>query len=102
MDDLIQHLKEQGFEEDAAGRQAAQQNAEAQGMGANGEYTVLDVLTRGEVVVTIEQNQAPEDVGGLTAVVTHPPLAIVASPKGRVAANPEDVTLVAALVDQLS
>lgn len=67
----------------------------------NGEYSVGDVFVRGECVVVVEQNQAPEDLGGMKAVVTHPPLAIIESPKGRVAFNPTDVKLAEVLVSEL-
>lgn len=92
-----------GFSRDADSKRAAESNAEANGMSRNGPYTVQDVFVRGDVVITVEQNQSPEDFGGgMTAVITHPPLAIIASPKGRVAFNPQDVPLAQSLVDQFS
>lgn len=100
---LAETLLDLGFTRDEASKSAAEANAEANGMSSNGAYVVQDVFVRGEVVVTVEQNQAPEDFGGgMSAIVTHPPLAIIASPKGRVAFNPEDLELAANLANELS
>lgn len=68
------------------------------GMQDNGPYEVLACWTRGQTVVLVEQNTAPDDLGGgMTAVITHPPVAVIEGPRGRVAASPLDVALV---VDQ--
>jgi len=71
-------------------------------MHDNGPYDVRQVFTKGDVVVLVEQNTAPEDMGGMSAVVSHPACAIIESPKGRVAFNPEDVELAENLVNELS
>lgn len=102
MTTLVESLKAVGFTDDQAGLQAAVQNAEAQGLSLNGRYEVHSVLTKGDVIVTVEQNEAPENIGGLDAVVTHPACAVVASPKGRVAFNPEDISLGLQLVAELA
>jgi hypothetical protein len=102
MSALSDKLTSLGFTDDAKAKQAAEDNAQAQDLSANGEYIVEGVFTKDDVVVTVEQNQAPEDLGGLTAVVTHPPVAVIASPKGRIAFNPEDAELAETLVTQLS
>lgn len=99
---LADTLTALGFTADAQAKAVAEENAEAQGLSTNGDYTVHDVYTKGDVVVTVEQNQAPEDLGGLSALVTHPPVAVVASPKGRVAFNPADVDLAVRLVAELA
>lgn len=101
MDALADKLIELGFTADAEAKGVAEANAVEHGMHENGPYVVHHVFTKGDVVVTIEQNTAPEDLGGMTAVVTHPPCAIIASPKGRVAFNPDDTDLAAALLDEL-
>lgn len=102
MSTLSDKLTSLGFTADDKAKQAAIDNADAQELSHNGDYTVHDVFTKGDVVITVEQNQAPEDLGGLTAVVTHPPVAVIASPKGRVAFNPADVDLAEILVNDLS
>lgn len=100
---LADTLKRLGFIEDERGRAAAETNAETAGVNDNGTYTVQAVYVRDNIVVTVEQNQAPEQLGdGMTAVVTHPPLAVIASPKGRVAFNPADTELAGSLVEQLA
>lgn len=95
-------LLSQGFTLDEASRSAAQQNADAQGMSVNGPYVVESVHVKGDVLVSVERNQSPEDLGGYTALVTHPALAVVTSPKGRIACNPNDVELVLSVVGDLS
>lgn len=95
-------LLAEGFVADETSRDAVQQNAEAQNMSLNGAYLVLNVYVRNDVLVTIEKNESPEDLGGYTAIIQHPALAIVTSPKGRVAVNPTDVDLVLSVVSDLS
>lgn len=99
---LAETLTKLGFKADSKAKQVAVDNAEAQELSANGDYVVHDVFTKGDVVVTVEQNSSPEDLGGLTAQITHPPVAIAVSPKGRVAFNPEDLELAAAIVADLA
>lgn len=98
---LQETLATLGFAEDAQARQVAIDNAEAQGLGHNGAYTVVAVYTRGDAVLTVEQNNSPEDLGGLTAVIEHPPLAILQTPRTRVAFNPEDTELAERLLAEL-
>lgn len=102
MSALTDKLVELGFTEDKDAHKAQEQNAAALGMSDNGDYTVHHVLTKDDVIVHVEQNVAPEDLGGLTAVVTHPAVAVIASPKGRVAFNPEHTEIVEHLVNELS
>lgn len=102
MSALSDKLIELGFKADKQAKQVAVDNADAQGMSANGSYDIHDVFIKGNTVVTVEQNQAPEDLGGLSAVVTHPAVAVIASPQGRVAFNPDNVELAEILVAELS
>lgn len=91
-----------GFKNDPA--DAAKFQAEQHGKGANtgGTYTVTDCLIKGNVVVHVEQNQATEDVSGMTATVQHPAVAVITSPKGTCAFNPNDLVAAKALVAELS
>lgn len=102
MTTLADKLSELGFKADSKAKQAALTDAEAQGLSVNGSYDVHAVYAKDGITVTVEQNQATEDIGGLSAVVTHPPVAVMESPKGRVAFNPNDVELVETLVGELS
>jgi hypothetical protein len=102
MQALANKLDALGFTEDAAGKGYFEGLAADAGMHDNGPYVVHHVFTKGDVVVVIEQNTAPEDMGGMSAIVSHPACAIIESPKGRVAFNPDDVELAGNLVDELS
>lgn len=93
-------LKDLGFESDPDGKAAAQLNADAQRMSDNGRYQVKDVYVRGELMLLIEQNQAEDDTGGVTATIHHPPLAVLVSPDVRVAFNPDDLDLLTQLVGE--
>lgn len=99
--DLAEKLIELGFARDEDSKAAAIANAEAHDLSANGRYEIQDVFVRDDVVITVEQNRAPENLGGMQAVLTYPATAVIASPKGRVAFNPTDVALAEALVDDL-
>lgn len=100
--DLASKLLELGFTRDPSSKAVAEANAEAMGMSANGPYLVQDVFVRNDLVVTVEQNQAPETLRGIHAVITHPATAVLAGPKGRVAFNPTDLALAESLVASLS
>lgn len=102
MSDLATTLVGLGFVDDKAQAQSDEAAAIAEGAGNGGEFSVDNVFTKNNVKVTVQQNSATEDVGGLSAVVTHPPVAVVESPKGRVAFNPSDVALAEVLIAELS
>lgn len=103
MSDLIEVLTKLGFKQDPASKKAAEDIAVAQKLSASGAYTIQDVLVRDDVIVTIEQNHSPEDYGnGMTALVSHPALAVMVSPRGRVAFNPQDTALAVNLVNDLA
>jgi hypothetical protein len=102
MSALTDKLEELGFTADKEALDTHEQNAAAFGMSDNGAYAVHGVHTKGDVIVHTEQNTAPEDLGGLSAIVTHPTVAVMVSPKGRVAFNPEHVEIVEHLVKELS
>lgn len=91
-----------GFVDDPTFRDGLMQFAVALDLSANGTYVVHNCYVKGDVSVAVEQNQCPEDLGGLSALVTHPPLAIAVGPKGRVAFSPDDVELAVAVVNDLS
>jgi hypothetical protein len=60
-------------------------------MSDNGAYEIQKAWTKGDATVVLEQNTAPDDLGdGMTAVVTHPPVLVVDSPKFRVSVRPSD------------
>jgi len=100
-EELGEALTAQGFIDDAQAKQVAVDNAAAQGLSDNGEYTTHVVYTKGDVVVVVEQNEAPDEAGS-EVIIRHPAVAIITSPKGRVACNPKDVELVLAEVESLS
>lgn len=102
MADLATTLVGLGFTDDPTQAQADQAAAIEAGAGSGGEFSVNHVFTKNQIKVTVEQNSATEDVGGLSAVVTHPPVAVIESPNGRVAFNPSDVALAEVLIAQLS
>lgn len=78
-------LKSLGFKEgDVAPWQSL---AEGIGMSnvAEGEpYTVLNVLTKGDVTALIEKNVSEDENGGVVTVTKHPAVLILESPRGRV------------------
>lgn len=96
--ELDARLGSLGFAQDGEAANVARQNAEAQGLSHNGPYEVLGVWRRGEVMVLLEHNTAPDVFNGLNALISHPPVAVLSGPKGRVAVNPDDLELVSTLV----
>ena len=75
-------------------------------MSEHGPYKVHNAWTKGDVKVWLEQNTAPDthepDEDEAVAVVTHPRVLIVESPKGRVAVKPSEAATIADVVDALS
>lgn len=103
MQALADTLADLGFAADDAAKGYLEGVATDLKLSDSGPYVVHSVFTRGDVTVTIEQNTNPEDMGGgMTAVVSHPPCAVIDSPKGRVAFNPNDVDLAVALLNDLA
>lgn len=103
MQALADTLVDLGFSPDEATKSYLEQVAVDKDLSSKGPYVVQSVFSRNGVTVTIEQNTSPEDLGGgMSAVVTHPPCAIIDSPKGRVAFNPTDVDLAVALLNDLA
>lgn len=101
-DALSTLLTGEGFQNDPADAAKFQSEQHAKGANNGGTYTVTDCFKKGNVVIHVEQNQASEDVSGMTATVQHPAVAIIESPKGRCAFNPSDLVLAKALVAELS
>lgn len=103
MQALADTLVDLGFTADDVTKGYLERVAHDKKLSDSGPYVVNSVFTRNGVTVTIEQNTSPEDFGGgMSAVVTHPPCAIIDSPKGRVAFNPKDVDLAVALLNDLA
>lgn len=96
--DFTNVLTELGWTQDGQSKQVAEENAQATGLNNNGPYVVRDVWVKDDRMITVECNTAPEDLGGgMTAVITHPPVAVLAGPGMRVAFNPDDLELVRSL-----
>lgn len=103
MQALADTLVDLGFTADTATKAYLEAVATDKKLSDSGPYVVQSVFTRNGVTVTIEQNTNPEDLGGgMSAVVTHPPCAIIDSAKGRVAFNPTNVDLAVTLLNDLA
>lgn len=102
MADLLSVLTELGFSNDPSDAAALESEKHESGANTGGAYSVIACMKKGDVTVHVEQNQASEDIGGMSAVVTHPAVALIESPKGRCAFNPNDLELAKALVTELS
>jgi len=94
VEQVIATLANSGWDKNEIQLQQYQQQASNDGLSHNGAYVVLAVLTKGLVTIVFEQNTASENVGGLDAAVTHPAVAVISSPKGKVACNPTDAELI--------
>lgn len=66
-----------------------------------GGYKILHQVKKGTTVVTIEQNVANEDLGGFTAQVTYPEVAVIEVGALRVACNAKDPDLIESVVAEL-
>jgi hypothetical protein len=103
MQALADTLVDLGFTADDSTKNYLEHVAHDKKLTDSGPYVVQQVFSRAGVTVTIEQNTCPEDMGGgMTAVVSHPPCAIIDSPKGRVAFNPTDIDLAVTLLNDLA
>lgn len=100
--ELEKALTAAGFTHDDELKDAHVTRADENGMHDSGPYVVHGVWKRGEVTVLVEQNTAKEDIGGMRAAVDHPAVCLITGPKGRIAANPEDVELVLAVAEDLT
>lgn len=94
MKDVIKSLEDAGFKHDDESKDAHVELADRVNMHESGPYVVHGVWKKGLVTVKIEQNTAAEPMGGgLSAVIQHPPVALVSGPNGTVACNPDDIEL---------
>ncbi len=74
-------------------------------MSASGPYVVHQAWTKGEVRAWLEQNTSPDshDVGEdeVSAILSHPRVLVVESPKGQVAVKPSETATIADVVSAL-
>lgn len=91
-----------GFQADAELKTAHEEAAVSMGMDTGGPYKVLAVYRKGLTNVLIEQNTASEQVDGMEITTSHPALALVQGPKGKVGCNPSDIELLLSLITELS
>ena len=102
--DVLANLGFQSDENRRAALQTHAENPETDGgnLSHNGDYKVLGTWTKDDIVVHMEQNTAPDQIGELSAIVTHPPLLVVEGPKGRAAVRPGDVEALEQVIADLS
>lgn len=96
---LTDKLTELGFEENADAAAYFEQLAAESGMDKGGPYTQSHVYNKGDTFVVVEQNRGDEDLGGMAATVTYPPVVIIDGPDGRIACSPDDIALVERLLN---
>jgi hypothetical protein len=94
-------LTDAGFVNNADLQGKYEAKAERDNLSHNGDYVVLGTWTKGVVTLLFEQNTATEDIGGLSAAITHPAVCVISSPTGRVACNATDVDLILAVADEI-
>ena len=95
-------LSEAGFEPLGAKRVKERNLALADsGLAAGGEYRIDHVLKREDVTITVEQNIGSHVQGDVEMTIKYPPVAVVESPRGRVACSPGDTELLLALANDL-
>lgn len=101
MSAVTDKLTSLGFTEDPEATAYFQMLADQFGMDKGGPYEVETSFVREGCYIVIEKNTGDEDLGGLQATVRYPSVAIIESPKGRVAFNPDDLGLLERLIDEL-
>ncbi len=102
LSELLGRLQAAGFVRDARLIQEARATADRNGLTDVGRYDVELLLRRGEVTVTVERNTARMKLAGAESLVQHPPVAIIAGPKGRVATSVAKPQLILSVADQLA
>lgn len=101
MQDTVAALEAAGFKHDDEGKTYLEEFANKAEMHNGGEYVVHGFWKRGMVTVHIEQNTTTEVQDGISSVVTHPTVAAVSGPNGRVAVNASDIEGILYAADQL-
>jgi hypothetical protein len=94
-------LTDVGFEPDEQTKTYLEEFATKANMHQGGPYEVHGVWKRGMVTVHVEQNTTTEVQDGITSVVTHPHVAVVSGPNGKIAVNATDVEGILSAADQL-
>jgi hypothetical protein len=96
-------LEKAGFKHDDELKSAHEEAADKNEMHKDGPYVVRGVWKKGLVTLLFEQNTAAEPMGGgMNAIIQHPAVCVVSSPKGRVACNADDTELILSLAADLS
>ena len=101
VDDTAAALEAAGFKHDDDGKGYLEEFAIKANMHQGGDYVVHGFWKRGMVSVHIEQNTTTEVQDGIQSVVTHPTVAVVSGPNGKVAVNATDVEGILYAADQL-
>lgn len=94
-------LEAAGFTHDDDAKGHLEEFATKAGMHNGGDYVVHGVWKRGMVTVHIETNTNTEVQDGISSVVTHPSVAVVSGPNGKIACNALEVEGILAAADQL-
>jgi hypothetical protein len=103
MKDAIAVLEKAGFKHDDELKSGHEEQAEKNDMHQSGPYVVHGVWKKGLVTVLLEQNTAAEPMGGgMSAIIQHPPVAVISGPQGRGSCNPDDVEALRHLLDVVS
>lgn len=100
-DDTVAALEAAGFTHDDDGKGYLEEFANKAEMHQGGEYVVHGFWKKGMVAVHIEQNTTTEVQDGISSVVTHPTVAVVSGPNGKIAVNATDVEGILSAADQL-
>lgn len=99
--DTVTALEAAGFKHDDEGKTYLEEFAVKADMHQGGDYQVHGFWKRGMVTVHIEQNTTTEVTDGISSVITHPAVASVSGPNGKVAVNANDVEAILYEADQL-
>lgn len=99
--DVLSALEAAGFVHDDENKSHLEEFATKSNMHQGGDYLVHGVWKRGMVTVHMEQNTTTEVVDGLTSVVTHPSVAVISGPNGKVACSAADANGILDAADYL-
>lgn len=94
-------LEAAGFQHDDDGKGHLEEFANKAGMHNGGDYLVHGVWKRGMVQIHVETNTNTEVQDGISSVVTHPSVAVVSGPNGKVTVNATDLEGILFAADQL-
>jgi hypothetical protein len=94
-------LEASGFTHDDDGKGYLEEFANKANMHNGGDYVVHGVWKRGMVQVHVETNTNTEVQDGISSVVTHPSVAVVSGPNGKIAVNATDLEGILSAADQL-